>query len=197
MADRVDSSQIRQLLPLCPISNNDQSQIAYNIWCNLNTANAILHYEEKHPLLMKYFIALLGCMQQMELGSDGIYKSVIGSTMHFSSKVNSKLHIKYSILVHSQYSKWDVVLQCVICIAYEVFHSILQMLLTDQGDSGSIGWPLMGIAVPISTNDHSQIDYEMRGFVQYTLSTENWMLDCEEKHPLLVAWLIKFLICMQ
>ena len=67
-----------------------------------------------------------------------------------------------------------------------------------EGTSNRICKPLMGLTVPFSNNDTSQITYKIHDF-RYPPSTVavDGMLCCDERHPLLMKYFKTLHVCIR
>ena len=60
----------------------------------LSTANGMMYYEEKHPLLMKCFRTFLRCISQMEAAYGSILLPWMGPSVSYHTNVDSQIAYK-------------------------------------------------------------------------------------------------------
>ena len=90
--------------PQCVISTRNKTHLKYyHAKCKisgtpLSTGNGITRNNERHPLLLGCFIALLTCILMIRGALDSIYKTLMVQNVSFIPKINLNFHAKCKLL---------------------------------------------------------------------------------------------------
>ena len=143
-----------------PSSANVISQIAYKMQQDfrypLTATNGLLHYKERHPLLMKCFKTFLWCIRQMGGASEITCLPLMASLCNFPSASTSNCSQNTHILVTLSvwHNGWYIASRDINCL-WSVSTPCFQCIRQIGGALDSIWMPVMGVTMPFSTNINS------------------------------------------